>query len=334
MQPQTDDASKGGSPPERLSPAVRRLAAEHNVDLSSLRGSGEGGRITRDDVLKAAGKSVPQPAAAPEPQPLEEAPESGVEEASATTEETQAAQEEEPAEEPPPTAAPKTAQPPAEKPSASRKVARTKFEKRVAESILQSASAPRVSSVFELEVGDEADGGDPWPLMARVLMAAAQAMLAVPELNARYSAGQLEGGEDVNAGVGLFVDGAGLVVPILRRVQELDLPQIEEQLRGKAARSAEGKLSAGDLSNGTFTVYHPGQSSALYSLPPTVYEPQVAALSVGGVQRRAAVVGEGEGESLQIRSMAYAALSVDCRVLDWRQADAWIGAFTAAFRSV
>ena len=284
-----------------LSPAVRRLLAEHGLSAAAVPGTGERGRLTVEDVLRAAGSGsaavrVPTALAVP-PQPA--APTEGV-----------------------------------------RRVPHSAVRRRTAEHMVQSLlhTAPHVTTVFEADMGavlenrarrrDElARRGAPLTLTAYFVQAAVAAIRAVPEANSRWTEAALEIYEPIHIGIGTAVEGSGLVVPVLRDAHTRDLFDTARGLDDLVSRARAGKLTPADVRGGTFTVSNHGVSGSLLATPIIINQPQSAILGIGKLERRAVVVGEGEAEKIVVRPRCYVTLTLDHRVMDGHQANRFMQTF-------
>ena len=280
-----------------LSPAVRRLLAEHGLSAAAVNGTGERGRLTVEDVLRAAaggmgGAAARAPAeAGPAPQPA--APAAGVQ-----------------------------------------RVPHSAVRRRTAEHMVQSLlhTAPHVTTVFEADMGavledrarrrDEfARRGAPLTLTAYFVQAAVAAIRAVPEANSRWTDTALEIWEAIHIGIGTAVEGSGLVVPVLRDADTRDLFETARGLDDLVSRARAGKLTPADVRGGTFTLSNHGVSGSLLATPIVINQPQSAILGIGKLERRAVVVGEGEAETIAVRPRCYVTLTLDHRVMDGHQAN-------------
>jgi 2-oxoglutarate dehydrogenase E2 component (dihydrolipoamide succinyltransferase) len=281
----------------RMSPAVRRLLAQHGLAAGAVRGTGEGGRITVDDVLTAAGAGAAPAAAAPVAAGAHPAPE------------------------------PETAE-------AARRVPHTPMRRRIAEHMVQSLlhTAPHVTTVFQADLGAVLAhraahkaaferNGTPLTLTAYFVAACADALQAVPEANGRWTEDAIVIPERIDIGVGTALEGRGLVVPVIRDVARLDLAGIAAALAQLVERARADRLSPADLRGGTFTISNHGVSGSLLAAPIVINQPQSAILGVGKLEKRAVVVTQGGRDEIAIRPCCYVTLTIDHRVLDGHQAN-------------
>ena len=288
---------------DQLSPAVRRLMSEHGLELNEVRGSGQAGRITAADVLEAAearrnkAGALPAAAATPDALPL-------------------------------------------------RRVAHSHMRKRIAEHMVQSLlhTAPHVTSVFEVDMSavnthrakERANfeaRGTALTLSAYFVAATVDALRAVPEANSRWCDDALEVYETINVGIATAIEGGGLIVPVLRAVESLDLFGIARGLNDLVARARARELTPADLRGGTFTLSNHGTSGSLLAAPIVINQPQSAILGIGKLERRAAVIEEAGAERIVVRSKCYVTLTIDHRVLDGADANRFLQAFVARLES-
>jgi 2-oxoglutarate dehydrogenase E2 component (dihydrolipoamide succinyltransferase) len=291
------------APATELSPAVRRLLGEHALEAGAVSGTGPGGRITVEDVLRSA-RARPAPAAA---QPEQAAPAASAAAAPAT---------------------------------GVRRVPHTAVRKRIAEHMVQSLlhSAPHVTTVFEADLtavlADRARRreefalrGAPLTLTAYFVRAAVAAIRAVPEANSRWTDSALEIHEAMHIGVATAVEGAGLIVPVLRDAQSLDLFETAHALAALVQRARSGELSVGDVRGGTFTISNHGVSGSLLAAPIIINQPQAAILGVGKLEKRAVVVEAGDEQRIAVQPRCYVTLTLDHRVMDGHQANRFLQVF-------
>ncbi len=313
------DADTPSAPPEiretRLSPSAKRAARELGVDPSGLSGTGIAGRVTRADIERAAAAAreilptppVPPvastPPSAPRPVMAEVPPSSGVR---------------------------------------SYSIPHDNMRRRIAEHMSHSlTTAPHVTSVFEADfsaimahrrankVGFERAGVN-LTFTAYFIAAAVKAMKVAPSINSRWHDDRLEIFEDVNIGVGTALGDKGLVVPVVRGAQDLSLQGIATRLQDLTERARQGQLTPADMRGGTFTISNHGVSGSLVATPIIINQPQSAILGIGKLEKRV-VVREVDGvDTIQIRPMAYVSLTIDHRVVDGHQTNAWLSRFVQA----
>jgi 2-oxoglutarate dehydrogenase E2 component (dihydrolipoamide succinyltransferase) len=225
----------------------------------------------------------------------------------------------------------------AEKPDAEgTRIPHSAIRRRVAEHMARSlVEAPHVTTLFEADLTQvlahrarNAAGyqsrGVHLTLTAYFVSACVRALRAHPEVNATFHREALELHRDVNIGVGTALGDKGLIVPVIRGAQRLNLFDTAQQLERLVAAARAGKLAAEEVRGGTFTISNHGVGGSLLAAPIIINQPQVAILGVGKVQRRVCVLPVGDGEEIGIRSMCYLTLTIDHRALDAFQANAFL----------
>ncbi|MEM9169185.1 MAG: 2-oxo acid dehydrogenase subunit E2 [Pseudomonadota bacterium] len=294
-------------PEHRLSPAVRRLVVEHDLDPAAIVGTGKNGRLTRDDVMRFL-EATPPAAFAKGPQPAEpslaDVPAPGAPDA-----------------------------------PAGRLVPHTSMRRRIADHMAQSvATAPHVTAVFEADFtaiaahrakhkAAFAAQGVNLTYTAYLVAASVAAMAAAPTVNSRWREDALEVFDDVNIGVGTALGDAGLIVPVIRSAQTLSHFGVAQALHALTEKARTGALAPADVRGGTFSISNHGVSGSLVASPIIINQPQSAILGVGKLEKRAVVRTVDGVDSLQIRPMAYVSLTIDHRVLDGAQTNAWLTRF-------
>jgi 2-oxoglutarate dehydrogenase E2 component (dihydrolipoamide succinyltransferase) len=227
----------------------------------------------------------------------------------------------------------------------SRRIPHDTMRKRIAEHMSQSVRvAPHVTSVFEAdftaitahrEANKAAFARQSANLTftAYFVAASAAAMKAAPAVNARWHDDYLELFEDVNIGVGTALGEKGLVVPVIRRAQTLSLLEIAKALTDLTERARGAKLTQDDVRGGTFSISNHGVSGSLVAAPIIINQPQSAILGVGKLEKRAVVRNDGGEDRVLIRPMAYVTLTIDHRVIDAVQTNAWLTKFVATLEN-
>ncbi|MEV6928078.1 2-oxoglutarate dehydrogenase, E2 component, dihydrolipoamide succinyltransferase [Dactylosporangium sp. NPDC051485] len=286
-----------------VTPLVRKLAAEHGVRLSSLTGTGVGGRIRKQDVLDAAAKAKeaaaqPAPAAAP-----------AAVSASATTQ-----------------AAPKAAPSPLRGQTQKLTRMRALIARRMVESLQTSAQLTTVVEVDVTRVAKlrdkakaqfQATHGVKLSFLPFFALAAVEALRVHPAVNSSIDleAGTVTYHDAEHLGMAVDSD-KGLIVPVIKNAGDLNLAGLAKRIADVAERTRSNKLSPDDIAGGTFTLTNTGSRGALFDTP-IINQPQVAILGTGAVVKRAVVVSDPElGEIIAPRSMVYLALSYDHRIVD------------------
>lgn len=286
-----------------LSPAVRKLLKEHDLSADQITGSGKGGRITHQDVeafIAKRGNSADSRSAT---------------EGSAR--------------------APSLLGP-------SRRVPHSVMRKSIAEHMLRSVTvAPHVTTVFEtdlsailankaLQTKDFEQQGVKLTLSAYFVHAAAHALQAVPEVNSTYHEDALEIFAECNIGIATAVeqsDGAGLVVPVLRRAETLSLLETARRLQELTTKARAGTLTPAEVRGGTFTISNHGMTGSLIATPIIINQPQSAILGIGKLEKRARVVEQDSIDTIVIKPLAYVSLTIDHRVLDGLRANKFMTEF-------
>ncbi|HYI47610.1 MAG TPA: 2-oxo acid dehydrogenase subunit E2 [Allosphingosinicella sp.] len=281
----------------RLSPSVKRAVLQHDLDPDHIEGTGRGGRITRADVDRA----------------VEEATKVG-----------------KPVEGVIPAAAGDIR---------SHFLPHDRMRLAIAENMQRSVSeAPHVTAVFEADFSAilahreahraaYAKKGVKLTYTAYLVAAAAEAMKVAPAINSRWHADKLELYDDVDIGVGTALGSKGLIVPVLRKVQQLSLKGIAAGLEALIEKARQEKLTSADIKGGTFTISNHGVSGSLFAAPIIINQPQSAILGVGKLEKRVVVREVGGQDAIQIRPMAYVSLTIDHRVVDGHLTNAWLTRF-------
>jgi 2-oxoglutarate dehydrogenase E2 component (dihydrolipoamide succinyltransferase) len=283
----------------RLSPSVKRAILQHDIDPARIEGTGRGGRITRADVDRAVEGATRVEGVIP--------------------------------------AAPGDIR--------SHFLPHDRMRLAIAGNMQRShAEAPHVTAVFEADFSAiaahreahkaaYAKKGVKLTLTAYLVAAAAEAMKVAPAINSRWHADKLELFDDINIGVGTALGSKGLIVPVLRNVQRLSLKGIAAGLDELIEKARGEKLTAADIKGGTFTISNHGVSGSLFAAPIIINQPQSAILGVGKLEKRVVVREIGGVDAIQIRPMAYVSLTIDHRVVDGHQTNAWLSRFVELLES-
>ena len=297
VAPRADAAARDGGERLKISPIARKLADELGLDASTMQGTGPGGRITKDDVLRVAeAAKTAAPAAAP------------VTTASAA----------------PATAPAAMAPAPARgRLGVSRTIPLRGMRGRVAERMFQSWNTiPRVTEVMQVDMSAtvafreamlgqwEQQYGLRISLNDMITKAVAMALRQQPRLNATLVDQEVRLHDSVNVGIAVNLD-EGLIVPVIFNADQKDLGQIAREGRDLAEKARAGRLQLDEISDGTFTITNLG-TTGIELFTPIINPPQVAILGVGMVQRRPIVVGD----ALAIRPSVYLSLVFDHRAVD------------------
>lgn len=224
-------------------------------------------------------------------------------------------------------------------PPGARTVPHDRMRLRIAQNMVAAvANAPHVTAVFEADFGAIiahrdthksafAARGVKLTYTAYLLKAAAKAMQAAPAINGRWHADRLELSPDVNIGVGTALGDKGLVVPVVSGVQSLSLEEVARALGDLTDRAREETLTPDDMRKGTFTISNHGVSGSLLAAPIIIHQGQAAILGVGKLEKRVVVREVAGADAILIRPMAYVSLTVDHRVVDGHQTNAWLTRF-------
>jgi 2-oxoglutarate dehydrogenase E2 component (dihydrolipoamide succinyltransferase) len=305
--PASAGATAGGE--HRLSPSVRRALQQHDIDPSKVQGTGRDGRITRADVDRAVEAATRLRTEGPRTT------------AQATVLES-------------PQAAIRSHSAPHDR-----------MRLKIAENMLNSVTrAPHVTAMFEADFTAiirhrdrhreaYAKKGVKLTYSAYLVAAAAEAMKVAPAINSRWHEDRLEIFDDVNVGVGTALGEKGLIVPVLRKVQTLSLKGIAAGLDELVEKARREQLTAKDVSGGTFTISNHGVSGSLFATPIIINQPQSAILGVGKLEKRVVVREVDGADTIQIRPMAYVSLTIDHRVVDGHQTNAWLSRFVELLES-
>jgi 2-oxoisovalerate dehydrogenase E2 component (dihydrolipoyl transacylase) len=349
------EPSHNGAPPTdagmRMTPAVRRLVREHEIDVSQLRGTGSGGRVTRDDVLQfvqARGTAAP---AAPAP----------AAQAQAASAPAPAAPAPQAAPAPPAPAAPAApvapAQPsaaaaPAEPAAAYRppagvaapgggdtEVPLCQMRKGLARKMTQvKQTVPHAYTVVEVDMTNvvrwretnqaayKAREGIGLSYVAVVIKAVTETLRQHPTLNSQFAEDRVILKQRMNIGIAVAVDN-GLLVPVIHDADQLSLSGVNHRVSDLAARARSNKLKLDEIQGGTFTVNNTGWFGSVSSMP-IINAPEVAILSMEAIVKRPIVIEADGADVIAIRPMMNMTCSFDHRVLDGAQ----VGAFLSDVR--
>lgn len=298
-----------------LSPVVRRLVREHDLDPAALVGTGVGGRITRSDVLNAIDERQRAAAATEAPGTAPARPAAG-ERASVSS--------------PPLVPAPVAAAAAAEWTDGdSRYESFNNIRRRTGEHMVNSmATSPHALTVVEVDYENveqvrraqreawRAAEGFSLTYLPFIVVAVADALSHWPRLNASVEDGGLRIWRRRNVGVAVDLDYDGLIVPVLRDADSFSLRGVARTMNELAARARERRLTPDDISGGTFTISNNG-SFGTYTTAAIINQPQVAVLSTDGVARRPVVVTDRFGnESIVVHSVGHLAMGWDHRAFD------------------
>ncbi|MEV0303652.1 2-oxoglutarate dehydrogenase, E2 component, dihydrolipoamide succinyltransferase [Streptomyces prasinus] len=292
-----------------VTPLVRKLAAEHGVDLSTVKGTGVGGRIRKQDVVAAAEAAKAAPAAAPAPQAAPAAKRAPVLEAS---------------------------------PLRGQTVKMPRIRKVIGDNMVKALrEQAQLSSVVEVDVtrlmklrtrakdafaAREGVKLSPMPFFVK---AAAQALKAHPAVNARINEAEGTITYFDTEHIGIAVDSEkGLMTPVIKNAGDLNIAGISKATAELAGKVRASKITPDELSGGTFTISNTGSRGALFD---TIIVPpgQVAILGIGATVKRPAVIETEEGTVIGVRDMTYLTLSYDHRLVDGADAARYLNSVKA-----
>jgi 2-oxoglutarate dehydrogenase E2 component (dihydrolipoamide succinyltransferase) len=288
--PETPTAP-GNQGETRLSPSVRRALLQHSIDPSRIEGTGRDGRITRDDVDRAVA-SVTIASAGKHA----------------------------------------TAQP---RQFSAQDIPHDRMRLKIAENMVRAVGeAPHVTALFEADFSAiaahkaaMAAKGLKLSYTAYLIKASAEAMAVAPAINGRWEEDRIAVSRTINVGVGTALSEKGLVVPVVKDAGSLTLEEIGLKLDDLTSRARSGSLTAADVSGGSFTISNHGVSGSLLAAPIILHAGQAAILGVGKLEKRVVVREVGGQDAILIRPMAYVTLTIDHRVVDGHQTNAWLTKF-------
>lgn len=302
-------AQNGNSFEERIrtksSPLVRKIAAEHGVDIAGLQGSGVAGRVTKKDLLGFISEGIP--ATARSASMHAPGPPGGGDHS------------------PTPAAWPgDTVEP------------MSKMRAMISDHMVASRrTSAHVTSFMEMDLTRvarirarkraefEASTGQKLTYMPFIISSVIQGLKAFPIVNSSVAGKNVIYRKPINIGIAVALDW-GLIVPVIKRAEDLSLAGITRALNDLAGRARTKKLSPEEVQDGTFTITNPGVFGSLMGTP-IINQPQVAILGVGAIEKRPKIMPGQDGEdTIAIRTCAYFSLSFDHRVIDGAVADQFL----------
>ena len=296
----------------RSTPLVRKMAAEHNLDISTIPGSGLAGRVTRNDVLGylESGAAAPAPAA-PAAEPARPAA---------------------PAAAPAPPLQPAAVVHPAVDPWEGDRVEPwSRIRKLTADHMIMSRRvSAHVNTIFEVDYTrvaqlraqkkkEYAERGVNLTFLAFIAKAVADSLRRHPGLNAAVAQESTIFRRDINLGIAVALDW-GLIVPVIKRADELSLLGVARAINDLGERARGKKLNPDEVQRGTFTITNPGVFGSVIGTP-IINQPQVAILCVGTIEKQPAVVSVDGTDSIAIRTRGMLSLAFDHRIVDGADAD-------------
>lgn len=302
--PTSGAQADGGDEQGPLSPLVRKMAREYNIDLARVKGTGDGGRITKQDV---EGYMSSQAARTYDSAPPAQAP-----------------------------SQPAAAQPPAQTaPMPLAESAKTRSEpmstmrQKIAEHMVMSQrTSAHVTTVHRVDMTKiaklrdrskaefQARNGFSLTFLPFVTAAAVEALRAFPILNASIDGKNIVYHRDINIGIAVALEG-GLIVPVIRNSDEKNVAGLQRAIVDLATRARSRQLKPEEVQGGTFSITNFGSFGSIFATP-VINQPQVAILGVGAVEKVPAIV---EGDAIAVRSQAHLALTFDHRLIDGALAD-------------
>ncbi len=289
----------------RISPVVARIAAEHNVDVSTLTGTGEGGRVTKKDILayvESGGARVAMPRALTQP----------------------------------------VVQMPSALPGETIKL--NSMRRSIADHmVLSKHTSPHVTTVFEVDLSQvvlhrnankaafERDGANLTftPYFAQATVAA---LKANPLVNSSWSEAGIVVHRSINLGIAVSLGEEGLIVPVIKNADSMNLLGLARSINDLADRARHKQLKPDEVQGGTFTITNHGTSGSLFATP-IINQPQCGILGVGLIEKRVVVISQGGVDSIAIKPMCYIGLTFDHRILDGNSADNFVAAIKQALEN-
>jgi pyruvate dehydrogenase E2 component (dihydrolipoamide acetyltransferase) len=295
-------AAEVAEPSGPLSPLVRKMARESNVDLGKVAGTGAGGRITKEDVEKhIAASAAPAPAAPAAAPPA-------------------------PAAAP---AAPATPRSPVEPMAKTRVEPLSTMRKAIAEHMVRSVStSPHVTTVHKVDMTKvakirarhkgsfHAQYGMSLTFLPFVTQATVEALRAFPIVNASIEGSNIIYHNEINIGIAVALEN-GLIVPVIRNADEKNVVGLQRSIVDLASRARARQLKPDEIQGGTFSISNFGGFGSIIATP-VINQPQVAILGVGAIEKMPVVVDD---DAIAIRSIMYLSLSFDHRLIDGALAD-------------
>ncbi len=302
----------------RSSPLVRRIAAEHGVDIAAISGTGLSGRVTKSDILAYIEGASAAPAATTAPAPTMKAP----------------------------AAAPASLPPQAPAPAAYRPGESVRIEpmstmrKKIAEHMVMSKrTSAHVTTFFEIDMTGiaslrarhkaafEQREGIKLTYLPFIAKAAIDGIRKFPIINTSVDGDNIVYKKDVNLGIAVALDW-GLIVPVIRKADELNILGLARAISSLGERARTKKLTPDDVAGGTFTITNPGGFGGLIGTP-IINQPQVAIMGVGTIEKRPVVIDD----AIAIRTMCILALSFDHRIVDGADADRYMASVKESLQS-
>ncbi|HYF65842.1 MAG TPA: dihydrolipoamide acetyltransferase family protein [Herpetosiphonaceae bacterium] len=348
-EPRPAASANGGSPAGFLSPVVARLISEHNLDASQIKGTGREGRVTKQDVQRfvaerdlaqrQAARPAPMPMPAPNPPAPAAMPMVGPSGTPAPMPTIRSQDSEVRIQEPPlpafarPVAA--AAPAPIQSLAAGDEVVPLNGMRRaIAEHMVRSKrTAPHVTTVMEADLsavvahrernkGEFERQGVKLTFTPYFVLATVAALRAVPIVNASFTDEGILMHGVVNVGMAVAIPD-GLIVPVIRDADDKSLLGLSRTVNDLAERARSRRLTADEVSGGTFTITNHGVGGSLFAMP-IINQPQSGILGIGAMQKRPVVVTQNGMDAIAIRPMCYLSLTFDHRIIDGATADQFL----------
>jgi 2-oxoglutarate dehydrogenase E2 component (dihydrolipoamide succinyltransferase) len=302
---QADGTEAGTEERGPLSPLVRKMARELNIELSQVRGTGAGGRITKQDLEAYMSSQAARTYSAPAPP-------------------QQLPGQQAPAQQPP-----ATPSMPLPESARTRTEPMSNMRQKIADHMIMSKrTSAHVTTVHRVDMTNiaklrersktefQARNGFALTFLPFVTAAAAEALRAFPIFNASIDGRNIVYFRDINIGIAVALEG-GLIVPVLRNADEKSVPGLQRAIVDLATRARSRQLKPDEVQGGTFSITNFGSFGSIFATP-VINQPQVAILGLGAVEKIPAVV---DGDAIAIRSQAHLALTFDHRLIDGALAD-------------
>ena len=317
---QTEAVEPGGEPSGRVTPAVRRIAREHGVDLSRVGGTGQGGRITREDVMAFAAQlqtGAQAPAAQPTTQPS----------APPTAQPVMAQTVAPPAAAPAPPVAPAA---PVEGGPDEELIPTVPMRRMIAEHMVKAkTTAPHAYTCIEIDMSNvvrarettkaayQAREGIGLSFVPFVIKSVSEALSRHPNMNALWTEQGLLRKRQINVGVAVAVDD-GLIVPVIHDADRLSINGLNHAVNDLAARARSQQLKLDEVQGGTITVNNTGWFGSVTSQP-IINIPQIVIISMEAIVKRPVVIETATGDTIGIRPIMALCASFDHRATDGAQ---------------
>jgi pyruvate dehydrogenase E2 component (dihydrolipoyllysine-residue acetyltransferase) len=295
----------------KSTPVVRRMAAEHNVDISAIPGTGLAGRVTKNDMLSYIGGAAGQPGGGAAPSRPAPAP-GGAVTAS-------------------PSRGPAAPAPTVDPWEGDRVEPWSRIRKLTADHMVMSRRvSPHVNTIFEIDYTrivqirarrkqEYAERGVNLTYLAFITKVVADNLRKHPVLNSAVSGESTLFRRDINIGIAVALDW-GLIVPVIKRADELSLLGVARAINDLGERARTKKLSPDEVQKGTFTITNPGVFGSAIGTP-IINQPQAAILCVGSVEKQPAVITVDGADMIAVRTKGFLSLAFDHRIVDGADAD-------------